>query len=62
MTLRQVRKLRNGDEVFWNDPDEGKCSKTITIQTIEIHGEVIRITGNDTQGYTELECFPRELS
>lgn len=57
--------LHNGDEVRWNDPDGGACSKVITIQTVEYHGEmgeddcIIRITGQDG---SDLECFARELS
>ena len=57
--------LDNGDEVKWNDPDDGACSKTITIQTIVYLGKlgeddcIIRLTGKD--GST-LECFAEELS
>lgn len=58
MTMRQVRKLHQGDEVFWEDPDEGTCSKTIVIKEISIKGDIVSITGRDG---ADLECFAREL-
>ena len=59
MTLKQIKKLDNGDEVFWTDPDNGIGSKHITIQHIEVKGEIVCIQGKDG---SELECFARELS
>jgi len=67
MTLKQVRKLHNGDEVFWNDPDDGLTSRHIIINTIQVlapddkeYGdEVVCIQGKDGD---ELECFAHELS
>ena len=60
MDIEDVEQLDNGDEVFWNDPDEGECSRHIVIQTIEVvGGEMVRITGKDG---SELECFADELS
>lgn len=59
MTLEEVMNLHTGDEVFWEDPDEGECSRHITIQTIEVLGDdVVRIVGKDG---SELECFRSEL-
>lgn len=61
--------LAPGDEVTWTDPDDGACSRTLTIGTIEWlesspnpirdDEDVLRIV--DTEG-GELECFGRELS
>ena len=51
--------------MFWNDPDEGECSRFIIIRRIEFHGTkgdpdcVVRITGADGDS---LECFAGELS
>lgn len=59
MTRDEVMALDNGDEVYWNDPDEGTCSRYLTIQTIDVNGEVVVIT--DKQGLT-LECLASELS
>lgn len=60
MTIEQVKHLHTGDEVFWTDPDQGLCSKTITIQTIEVRDcRSIVIIGTDG---SELECFASELS
>ena len=59
MDLREVRDLRPGDEIFWNDPDEGLCSRYITIQEIDLEGDMLCILDKDG-GY--LECFPHELS
>jgi len=52
-------QLHSGDEVYWNDPDEGRCSRHLTIQSITFKGDVIVIV--DQEGQT-LECFAHELS
>ncbi len=59
MLVKDVEQLHNGDEVFWNDPDDGACSRHITIQAIAVSGEVVVITGKDG---SDLECFAHELS
>ena len=59
MTFEEVARLRNGDEVFWNDPDEGLCSRYIIIQTIEVKGDIVVIQEDDG---TTLECFAEELT
>ena len=59
MTFEEVARLRNGDEVFWNDPDEGLCSRYIIIQTIEVKGDIVIIQEDDG---TTLECFAEELT
>lgn len=67
MTISAVRALRPGDQVKWNDPDLGLCSRIITIASIEICNEdenadeddaVIKISGTDG-GY--VEAFAHEL-
>ena len=62
MKMRDIKKLHNGDEVTWKDPDG--CPKVIKILSIYISGEVISISGTHVPGggYTEVECFARELS
>lgn len=60
MDLRDVRKLRSGDEVFWNDPDDGRASGYRTIAEIEIIGRSV-VSIVDVDG-GHLECFPWELS
>jgi hypothetical protein len=59
MTEEQVKQLHNGDEVFWNDPDDGLTSRSITIQSIKVQGEVVSIFGQDGD---ELECYAHELN
>jgi hypothetical protein len=59
MTLREVKKLHPGDEVTWNDPDDGACTRTGVIQSIKVTGNVVQITWQDG---SDLECFARELS
>jgi hypothetical protein len=59
MKLKVIKKLHSGDEVFWNDPDGGACSRSIVIAKIEIKGETVCITGKDG---SYLECWAKELS
>ena len=59
MTFEEVARLRRGDEVFWNDPDEGLCSRYLIIQTIEVKGNIVVIQEDDG---TNLECFAEELT
>lgn len=59
MIAKSVKKLQAGDEVFWTDPDDNRCSRYYTIANIKILGNVVRIT--DVNG-DSLECFADELS
>jgi hypothetical protein len=59
MRRLDVKKLNPGDEVFWNDPDDGVCSRVYVISRICISGDIITIT--DVDG-SDLECFAKELS
>lgn len=61
MKLNQVKQLHNGDEVFWNDPDKGKCSRIYKIQSIEIRYPVCTVIIIEQNGST-FECFASELS
>jgi len=47
MRVSDTKKLHPGDQVKWNDPDEGTCSRVLTIQTIEINGNVFTIMEPD---------------
>jgi hypothetical protein len=67
MTEKQIRALKPGDEVKWNDPDRGLCSRTIKIKQIVILEEpgdpwqddtIISIEEEDG-GY--IEVFAHEL-
>ena len=58
MTVCETQKLHKGDQVKWNDPDGGECSRTLTIQSIKHCGEHLVIV--DTDG-NELHCFADEL-
>lgn len=69
MTLDQVRQIQPGDQVFWNDPDEGTCSRVLTVQTIEINvdseddGEDMDIIVSIMEpGGSVVECYAHELS
>jgi hypothetical protein len=59
MTDEQVAKLQPGDEVYWNDPDEGACSRVYKIRTIEVLDEIVVI---EEPSGAVLECFAKELS
>jgi hypothetical protein len=53
-------QIQTGDEVFWTDPDQGKCSRHLIVQTIEIR-QCMSVRIVDVEG-GELECFASELS
>jgi hypothetical protein len=54
------RFLKPGDEVKWNDPDEGKCSFTGILTLVNYHeGDVADLLFTD--GHS-IEVFLRELS
>lgn len=64
MTLEQAKKLHSGDEVFWNDPDNGACSRHYVINQIWFEEgdpgeEVVIIQEEDG---SVLSCFAEELS
>ncbi len=61
MTLKQIKQLHKGDEVFWSDPDKGKCSRTCKIQSIEIRYPVCTVIITEQDG-SIFECFASELS
>lgn len=43
MTKSQVKKLRIGDAVYWNDPDDGACSRWVRIKDISVKGDCVTI-------------------
>jgi hypothetical protein len=54
------RQLHSGDEITWNDPDEGTCSRSGTILEIEyLDEDVAKITFTDGE---YLEVLLEELS
>jgi hypothetical protein len=59
MTKSKARKLHRGDEVTWNDLDNGICTRTLTILEIQWQNDIATIT--DTEG-NELQAFASELS
>lgn len=66
MTIEQVKQLHSGDQVFWNDPDNGLCSRHFCISSVCIRPPVLDrdddiITIVDKDG-SALECFASELS
>ncbi len=60
MDIKDVKNLDVGDEVYWTDPDEGKCSRYLIISDILVRDDnIIQILAQDGSC---LECFPWELS
>jgi len=60
MKIADIKQLKRGDKVFWNDPDNGACSRIYDIDTIQIvNPEMVRILED---GASELECPPKELT
>lgn len=60
MRIDKAKKLRPGDEVFWNDPDEGLCSRTLKIHSIEfVPPNVFKIEEVDG---SYVEVYAKELA
>jgi hypothetical protein len=63
MRLKDLKKLRVGDEVFWNDPDNDLCSGMFHIQSlgsgIVNMSSVVTLMRDDS---SIVEVFARELS
>jgi hypothetical protein len=53
-----MKKLKKGDKVYWNDPDEGACSRFYLIKNITIRPDLVRIEDEDG---SVLECPIEEL-
>lgn len=59
--MSELKKLKPGDRVYWNDPDSGVCSRSYNIKFIEVTEESDIICIEDVDG-SYLECYMRELS
>jgi hypothetical protein len=61
MTREEVESLQSGDIVFWRDPDDGICSRVLTIGVIITCDHDDRAEINDSEGnyfsvpFSELE-------
>ena len=60
MKIQDIKKLNRGDKVFWNDPDEGACSRIYDIKTVKIFNPNL-VEIEDKNGDV-LECPPSELA
>ena len=58
MNQDAANRLRPGDEVFWDDPDGGACSRVLKIHAIKIVGDVASIMEVDG---SVIEVYLREL-
>jgi hypothetical protein len=60
LSIKEVKQLHPGDEVFWNDPDDGLASRVYKIRNIEfVPPNAVIIEEDDG---SVLECFAHELS
>lgn len=66
MTRDEVLSLNPHDQVYWNDPDDGSCSRFYYIVTIDHSGPhdddddpIVKILDEDGSC---LECYASELS
>ena len=62
MRLRDFKNLHDGDEVYWTDPDEGKCSRYLTIREYNILDEDVGLVEIWDKDGSYLQCFLNELS
>jgi len=64
MTFKEAKQLHSGDEVFWNDPDDGACSRYLRIQSIDVgsdNGDLTIVSIMEVGG-SVVECFAKELT
>lgn len=60
MKITDVKNLKAGDRVYWNDPDDGICSGVVKIKNITIKND--KWIDIETEGGREIECIPSEIS
>lgn len=59
MRISELKQLKVGDRVRWNDPDEGACSKDLTIKAISVYASNEAFI--ESECGSEIECYAREL-
>lgn len=59
MTAKEVMDLKAGQRVFWDDPDDGICSREYVINRVAITDEMVTIEDEDGD---VLECHAKELA
>jgi hypothetical protein len=61
MSITDANHLKPGDEVFWNDPDDGDgdCSRKIVIASIK--RRVPGVYSIVDKSGDHVECYAREL-
>jgi hypothetical protein len=70
MTIEQLKALKPGDKVRWNDPDNDLCSKTVTIDDInstdiKFDDDIVIIEykrNPRSRTFDYIECLASELS
>lgn len=59
MSITDANNLKPGDEVFWNDPDAGECSRKIVIASIK--RRVLGVYSIVDESGDHIDCYAREL-
>lgn len=57
-----VFNLHSGDEVTWNDPDDGLCSRTARIRGVNVYDRIDGVIELLWEDGTSQEMFACELS
>jgi hypothetical protein len=60
MNIQQIRKLCPGDQIYWNDPDDGRCSRIYEIKNIRIDDDEEIVTIEEPDG-SLLMCYISEI-
>jgi hypothetical protein len=50
MLLNEIKQLRAGDEVYWNDPDNDLCSRYLIVDSYEIFEDLGVVVITDIDG------------
>lgn len=58
MKMSLIKTYHKGDEIWWEDPDNGECSRYFKIKNISVKGNVVSIDAEDGDC---IEGFAREF-
>jgi hypothetical protein len=59
MTVKEIKKLQSGDEVFVKDHADGRRSRHYTVNHIDVFDDIVQLLASDG---SYVECWPEEVA